>query len=192
MRKAVDAAGLLRRVLRGDRVVVTTGDSRGDYGPQYILALLHAETSSLFWRSYRSFPALMPDEMEPFLHTSFDGRPTPMDVHRGATLDVADLTRHGFVSTYAATNYENDFNQVVSYLVFDPRRIRQLAMANPLISAKVEAVERAYRRIGVDIDSFGDRSWYRHCGDSPAERLSRRIGPSPLPPFSYPLLGRDP
>jgi len=130
--------------------------SGGTYGPSWIILVanvqfgrdviyenarlgVHHEFSSLVWNRFPVLRAqwafLMPEGWSPALTATESLHASP---------SLSDTPRDGFLSPYAATSTENDFNTYAEVVFTAPQRIVDWSRSNSLVAKKTTILMDAY------------------------------------------------
>ncbi|MCL6271791.1 hypothetical protein M3P05_17875 [Sansalvadorimonas sp. 2012CJ34-2] len=140
-------------------------EAGGSYGPEWIVIVadiddpsaaiyetarygVHHEFSSLVWKrspeTQLAWSLLMPEGWQPAQSSA-------------KALEITEKEHptynNGFLSEYAKTSAENDFNTYAEIAFLEPERLAALAKEQPIIAEKLGILIRAYQEVSSDINS---------------------------------------
>jgi hypothetical protein len=133
-----------------DTIYLSCRDESEGFDESYLLGTLHAEMSSILLRNHSElfdeagFDATLP--------AGFSYSGTGVEVlHKRGLLELdAALLRLGFLSRYATSSRENDFNAFARWIQTRPEELRRLCEQHPLLAAKAAIVEEFFGRLPRD------------------------------------------
>lgn len=127
-----------------DAIYLSCRDESEGFDENYLLGTLHAEFSSVLLRNHdRHFDR---DAFDAELPVGFAYSGTGVEVlhQRGLLAPDPSLLRLGFLSRYATSSRENDFNAFARWLMTRPEKLDALAAEHPIIARKAAIVRRFY------------------------------------------------
>ncbi len=135
-------------------VYLRVGTRAEGYTDRVLLATLHEEFSSILLRNY-GFSA------DTWIRLEGDGFEYPnnsVDLldEPGLKADPSrDLLEAGFLTLYAASSLENDFNEYAGWIFVWPDRLCDYGSHYPLIRRKAAMVSDFYRSIDPQMETWG-------------------------------------
>ncbi len=137
----------------GNSLYLTGGSKLEGYSNTFYAALLHHEMSSIFYTTY-NFPEsdwalINPDD---FRYAESDSQILQAIENGDEASNNEKVLSEGFLSEYARSTPENDFNSYAEMIFTEPKKLKKLAGKYPKIGQKVEIVTRFYLGISKDFD----------------------------------------
>lgn len=132
-----------------DSSIYLTGGAKSEgYNDTYFARLLHHEISSILFKAYR-FPKEIWSSINPhdFLYAETDKQVLRAIANGDDSEGDAKLYHKGFLSRYAYSTLENDFNLYAEMAFTHPQQLKGLADKYPKIRQKVELMKNFY--IGI-------------------------------------------
>jgi hypothetical protein len=129
-------------------IYISTTTLQGTWNPRYMAGTMHHELSSVLLQHFRDrFPldAWMAANPAGF---SYINKPTSeIDLSTIKNIFVPELAKIGFLSPYAQTNIENDFNIVACALFHNDDGLWQYVAISPALATKIRLAISFYSSI---------------------------------------------
>lgn len=132
---------------RSSLYVRSEGKENG-YGDLFLLGQLHHEFSSILKRNH-PFPLSQWKQVNPAAFRYLDDEKAALDWDDPYVQDEK-LLRAGFVTRYATSSLENDFNVVAKWLFTRDVELRKLATQYPRIAAKRQLAISFYKTVSSE------------------------------------------
>jgi len=131
--------------------IKSKGKNKG-YTNTFLTNVIHSEFSSILLRKYKfNKNAWNNINKKDFKYL---GTGVKMLGQKNLYSQNEKLLNNGFITKYAQSSLENDFNQVTSWLITRTKKLKKLCVKYPRIRIKAEIVKSFYKSINKDF-KFG-------------------------------------
>lgn len=141
-------------------VYLRVGTRADGYTDRVLLATLHEEFSSILFRQY-DFPTGVWQELSGGEYAYPNNSVEILGEAGLKEVASEDLLRRGFLTRYAASSLENDYNEYAGWMFVWPDLLCNYGSHYPTIQAKASMVNAFYRSIQPQMETW-DCQWDPH------------------------------
>ncbi len=144
-----------------DRIYLTNNGVGQNYSDKYIERLLHAELSSVLLRNYPGHLDLKAwKELTPKGFSYGRGGRNALSSGTASEAQRENYYKNGFLSQYAQSSIENDFNAIAKHMFCPTDNWQQLLNTYPALRAKYEMVVAFYH----ELDPVFSKAYFSKLG----------------------------